>query len=152
MSSRPASARVVAALGDAIFESPSERLAEDVLAFVRAASLPTRLTLHLGLWFLRVAPILFFVALRPLERLDRARRVEVMERVEATPFGLALVGWRTLLMLHFYEDAAEVARIGYREERKRHLAVIPVPASSGVRLIEADLDDEHAANEKKGAA
>jgi hypothetical protein len=154
--------RVVFAIADALFERDGEKLnalADAVLAFVAAASFTTRVLLHAGLFLLRFAPIFLVASLRPLDRIDRDRRRAILERVERTPIGLALVGWRTLLMLHFYEDAAELARIGYREERKRHLAVIPVPATSGVRLREdleheheGEHDEEHGDVEKKGAA
>jgi hypothetical protein len=85
-----------------------------------------------------------------MDALARDRRREVLERIERSPFGLVLVPWRMLLMLHFYEDARELARIGYRAERKRHLAVIPVPATSGVRLRD-DASGE-LADEEQGAA
>jgi len=139
----------VLALAEAMFES--ERLADvvdDVLAFARAASLPSRVTLRLALALLRFAPMLLFVSWRPLERLDRERRRALLVRVEASAIGLALVAWRTLLVLHFYEDARELATVGYRPERRRHLAIVSVPASSGVRLI----DDGDVAIEEKGAA
>ena len=90
-----------------------------------------------------------------LDGLSRDRRREVLERVERSPtFGLVLVPWRTLVLLHFYEDARELARVGYRSERKRHLAVIPVPATSGVRLRD-DVTGDLAADDdvdEKGAA
>jgi hypothetical protein len=64
-----------------------------------------------------------------------------------------LVPWRMLLMLHFFEDVKELARIGYRAERKRHLAVIPVPATSGVRLRDdASGDLGNVRDDEKGAA
>jgi hypothetical protein len=141
--------RIVLAVADAMFESDAASVVEDVLVFVRAASFATRATLHAALWLLRLAPILMFVSWRPLDHLDRDRRRALLVRIERTPIGLALVAWRTLLVLHFYEDARELARIGYREERKRHLAVIPPPAVSGLRLRDDAFADEH---DEKGAA
>ena len=153
--------RIVAAIADALLEvDDAERLqalAEEVLAFASAAAFATRVTLGLALLCLRWSPLLLLVSWRPLDRLDRDRRRDVLTRVEQSSFGLVLVPWRTLLMLHFFEDERELARIGYRAERKRHLAVIPVPATSGVRLRDdasGELDDvDHVANvDEKGAA
>ncbi len=145
--------RTVQALADAIFEPPSDSerlatLATEALAFVSAASFASRVTLRLALALLWLAPLVLFTSFRTLDRLDRGRRGELLQRVERTPLGLALVAWRTILMLHFYEDREELTRIGYREERKRHLAVVPVPLESGVRLRG---HDDRAA-ERKGAA
>lgn len=141
-------------IADAMFEpvGGSERLGalvDEVLAFLAAASLPSRVTFRLSLWVLRFAPLLLLLSWRPLDRLDRDRRREVLARIEPSPLGLALVAWRTLLVLHFYEDARELARIGYREERRRHLVVIPAPAASGVRLREEAGDE---LDEQQGAA
>ena len=130
-------------------------LVEEVFAFVSATSFATRVMLHAALWVLALAPILLFASWRPLHRLDRDRRRAMLARIEGSPLALVLVPCRTLLVMHLYEDARELARIGYRAERRRHLAVvaaIPVPAESGVRLRDgaADADDELA--EKQGAA
>lgn len=126
-------------------------LVDDVLVFAANASFTTRVSLRAALLVLRLAPLLLFVAIRPLDRLARDRRRDVLLRLEKTPLGLAFVAWRTLLILHFYEDARELARIGYREDRRRHLAVIPVPTESGVRLRDgSDVPAEEA--EEKGAA
>lgn len=144
-------------MADALFEIDDETrkgaLAEDVFAFLSSAAFATRTTFRAALFIMRWAPLLLFVSWRPLDRLGRDRRREVLERVERSSFGLVFVPWRMLLMLHFYEDARELARIGYRAERKRHLAVIPVPATSGVRLrddVSGDLHDE--SDEEQGAA
>jgi hypothetical protein len=148
--------RVVIAIADALFEeSDSERLAalaEEVLAFVAAAAFATRTTLVLALWLLRWSPLLMLMSWRPLDRLATQRRRDVLERVERSPFGLAVVPWRMLLLMHFYEDARELARIGYRDERKRHLAIIPVPVTSGVRLRDDVSSDEIEIESEKGAA
>jgi hypothetical protein len=161
----PSSSRRVAhAIAEAMFEietsDRAERLAQlsgDVVAFAAAASLSTRVALRVALWLLRLSPLLLFVSWRPLDRLDRDRRRAMLARIERSPLGLALVAWRTLLVLHFYEDARELARIGYREERRRHLAVVPAAATSGVRLREDvpeldEMEEADDADEKKGAA
>ena len=145
--------RVVASLADALLEidddSRVHALTDEVFAFVASAAFATRTTLGVALLVLRWAPLLLFMSWRPLDRLARDRRREVLERVERSPFGLVFVPWRMLLMLHFYEDARELSRIGYRAERKRHLAVIPVPATSGVRLRD---ENEHEHEHEQGAA
>jgi hypothetical protein len=156
-------ARVVVAVADALFETDdAERLralGDDVLAYVSAAAFTTRMTLGAALWLLRWSPLLLLVSWRPFDRLTRERRRDALGRIERSPFGLALVPWRTLLMLHFFEDARELARIGYRDERKRHLAIIPVAATSGVRLrsdSSGDLEQveqvEQVEQDEKGAA
>jgi len=148
--------RVISAVAQSLFEIDDDArvqaLTTEVLTFVAAAGAATRVTLWFALALLRWAPLILFLAPRPLDRLTRDRRREVLERIERSAFGLVLVPWRTLLMLHFFEDARELARIGYRNERRRHLAVIPVPASSGVRLRteSGDLEDQDA--EEQGAA
>jgi hypothetical protein len=157
--------RIAHAIADAMFEQESGgegearllSLVDDVLTFAGAASWPSRVTLRVALLLLRFAPLLLFVSLRPLERLDRGRRREVLARVERSPLLLALVAWRTLLVLHYYEDAAALARIGYREERRRHLAVLPAPVESGVRLRDAAPSEDEIAvadevADEKGAA
>lgn len=140
-------------MADALFEiedrTRAEALTDEVFAFLSSAAFATRATLGVALFMLRWAPLLLFMSWRPLDRLTSERRREVLERIERSSFGLVLVPWRTLLMLHFYEDARELARIGYRAERKRHLAVIPVPATSGVRLRD---EHEHEHEHEQGAA
>lgn len=150
--------RVVESMAGALFEVDDEARIEtltgEVLAFVSAAAFVTRVTLGAALWFLRWAPLFMRMSWRPLDWLARDRRCEVLDRVERSAFGLVLVPWRTLLLLHFYEDTRELASIGYRVERKRHLAVIPVPATSGVRLRGGSSDDLRVEvdGDEKGAA
>lgn len=128
-------------------------LVDESFEFLRSASFVSRIGLIAALVLLRFAPLLSFFSWRPLERLDRTRRREMLSRLERSPLGLVLVAWRTILVLHFYEDARELARIGYREERKRHLTVIPAAAISGVRLREdIDVANDADVDEEKGAA
>lgn len=141
------SPRVALSIAEAMFEpvEGTERLrslVDDVLAFVSAAPFGSRAALYLALWALRLAPLLLFVSWRPLDLLDRERRRDVLARVEGSWLGLALVGWRSLLILHLYEDAKELARIGYRAERRRHLAIVPAAAESGVRLRDDAVVDD----------
>lgn len=63
----------------------------------------------------------------------------VLSRLERSPIAilsLAFMGWRTVMTFVFYEDAGELARLGYSTERTRHrrLALVPTPTESGVRL------------------
>jgi hypothetical protein len=155
--------RIVLAIADAMFEPEDgpERLAalvDEVFAFVSAASIASRVTLYAALWLLRLAPLFLVASYVPLERLDRDRRREILARVERTPLGLAFVAWRMLLILHFYENPSELARVGYREERRRHLGVVPVasvtpaPVESGVQLRDDDEADRAGKSGKEGAA
>lgn len=152
--------RIVESIADALVEVDDgrrlEALTEEVLSFVSAAAFASRVTLGAALFILRWTPLLMCLSWRPLDLLARDRRREVLERVErSATFGLVLVPWRTLLLLHFYEDARELSRVGYRNERKRHLAVIPVPATSGVRLRDdasGELRAEDDDIDEKGAA
>jgi len=121
------------AITDALFEvSPARAaaIADDVLAFVACASLPVRLALRAALLLVRFAPLLAFVSWRPLERLPRDRRVSLLGALEGTRLGLALLGWRALVVMHFYEDATELVRIGYGRR-------VPPPLESGVRVVAA---------------
>jgi hypothetical protein len=148
---------VVIAMADAMFEIREEHrraaLADDVMLFLDSASFASRLTLRAALVFLRLAPILLFASWRTLDRMRREDRVTMLRRFEQTsltPLALAFVAWRTLLVLHFYEDARELARVGYTDARRRYLVQIPAPAESGVRLRDLDLEERE--EEKKGAA
>jgi hypothetical protein len=166
--------RIVLAIADATFE-PREgperlgALADEVLAFVRSASFASRVTLSAALWLLRLAPLFLFASWRPLDRMGRDRRREILARIERTPLGLAFVPWRMLLILHFYEEESELARAGYPKERTRHLAVLPAvpvvpvvpvarvtpaPVESGVRLRDDDGQEGRgeSGKENEGAA
>lgn len=128
-------------------------LADEALAFVSAASIASRVGLRAALVLVRFAPLIFFLAWRPFDRLDLVARRAVLARLERSMLSLVLVAWRTILVLHFYEDARELARIGYRDERKRHLAVIPAAAISGIRLREdIDVANDDDDIDEKGAA
>ena len=144
-----------------MFDDEGERtrpfkLADDVLGYVASASLSTRFALLAALYLLSLAPLLLFASLRPLALLDRERRRAVLTRLEGTALGLVFVPWRALFVMHFYEDDTALARIGYREERRRHLDVLaPVPSESGVRLKDVPSEPLEAATEieeEKGVA
>lgn len=153
--------RIVIAIADAMFEiegSEAKRearlgvLADEVLGFASSATFVTRMTLGAALFVIRFAPLLFLASWRSFDRLDRDDRLDMIARIERSILGLAFVAWRTLIVLHFYEDARELASVGYRDERKRHLAIVPVPATSGVRLIDEAREHEEHEEEEKGAA
>lgn len=130
----------------------------DVDDYVSAASIEVRSGLRLALFVVRLAPLLFFFRLTTLERLSIDDRVALLSRLERSRIALlslAFIGWRTVMTLVFYEDAAELRSIGYAgEERFRHkrrlpalpllVAVVrvPTPAESGVRLRDADADSD----------
>lgn len=140
---------VVRAIAEAMFsedgEVPNERLeahVDDVDAFVSAASKTTRFGLRVALFFVRLAPILFFLRLTTLERLPLPERVGLLARLERSQRGslsLAFIGWRSVMTLVFYEDERELRQLGYGPERVRHRralpVAVPVPTDSGVRII-----------------
>jgi hypothetical protein len=108
--------------------------------------------MKVALFVVRVAPILLFFRLRTIERLAVPERVAVLARLERSsvaPLSLAFIAWRTVMTLLFYEDPAELAAMGYSEERVRHrrLPVVPPPVESGVRLT-GDSAPPHPAREK----
>ena len=154
---------IVRAIAEAMFAQDGEvsgrRLdahVTDVDAYVSAASKEVRVGLRIALFVVRLAPLLFFFRLAPLERLPIDERVTLLSRLERSRIALlslAFIGWRTVMTLVFYEDAAELRNIGYAgEERLRHkrrlpalpllVAAPPTPAESGVRLRDADGDAE----------
>lgn len=114
---------------------------EDVDRYVSAASSPIRLGLRFALVVLQVMPLLLLLRAARLSSLPVDDRVALLARLERStfaPLSLAFIGWRTVMTLVFYEDAGELARIGYlggeRHRYKRHLLTVPTPAESGVRL------------------
>lgn len=129
------------ALAEAMFSQDGDASAQkldahvdDVDAYISAASKTLRFGMRLALFVVRLAPILLFVKLTTIERLDVDARADVLARLERSRIAsltLAFVGWRTVMTLLFYEDAAELAAIGYTDERRRHL---PMAEESGVRL------------------
>ncbi|HEY8076275.1 MAG TPA: hypothetical protein VIF62_19250 [Labilithrix sp.] len=142
--------RVVRAIAQAMFaqdgDASAERLdahVDEVDAYVSAASKTLRLGLRVALFVVRIAPILFFVRARTIERVSIDERVAILARLERSSFtamSLAFVGWRTVMTLLFYEHPSELAAIGYSDRRERHKRLPiapPIPTESGVRLTGA---------------
>jgi len=127
---------VVRAIAEAMFSEDGEveraRLdahVEEVDRYVSHASKPVRLGLRIALFIVRVAPILLFYRLRAREQLGVAERVVVLSRLERSrlsDLSLMFVGWRTIMTLVFYEDAAELRAIGYGDERKQYKRALPL--------------------------
>lgn len=120
---------------------------EAVDEFISAASRALRFGMRMLLLLVRFAPVLLFFRARTLERLPVLDRVEVLARLERSQLlalSLAFVGWRTVMTILFYEDARELAAIGYSEQRKvRTLPLaVPVPIESGVRLGDGHAHDD----------
>ena len=121
---------------------------DEVDAFVSSASKFVRSGLRLALFAVRMAPLLFFFRMRPLERLSVDDRVTILARLERSrisSLSLAFIGWRSLMTIVFYESPSELAKLGYagdeRKVYKRRLVTfapanvpVPVPVESGVRL------------------
>ncbi|HXY31257.1 MAG TPA: gluconate 2-dehydrogenase subunit 3 family protein [Gemmatimonadaceae bacterium] len=75
----------------------------------------TRRQVKLFAWLLELAPIARYG--RPFSRLDPARRMRVLERVEHSSLLLlrrGMWGLRTLVFLGYYTRPAAAAEIGYR--------------------------------------
>lgn len=144
----PRDRRTVGAIAEAMFsddgalEPARVRAHVDAVdALVSSASRFVRWGLRLALLAVRLSPILLGLRLRLFESLPPDRRVALLERLEAagTTLSLAFVGWRSIMTLVFYEDAAELRRIGYAGDarsryRRLPLAAVPAPDESGVRL------------------
>ncbi len=140
---------MVRAIAEAMFaqdgEASAERLdahVDDVDAYVSAASKTLRFGLRVALFVVRIAPLLFFVRARTIERLSIDERVAILTRLERSTLAslsLAFIGWRTVMTLLFYEHPSELAALGYsdRRERHKHLPLAPIPTESGVRLTGA---------------
>lgn len=155
---------VLRAVAEAMFsedgEVEKERLnahLDDVDAYISSASKPLRAGLRFALFVVRIAPVLLLFRLRMIDKLPRSERVQVLSRLERSPFAylsLAFVGWRTVMTFVFYEHPVELATLGYstdeRKVYKRRLALVPlvaaplvpVPAESGIRLRDVDLESE----------
>jgi hypothetical protein len=132
---------VVRAIAEAMFSEDGEvdpaRLDAHVCevdAFVGAASKTTRLAMRAALLLVRFAPVLLFVRLTTLERLAMRERVALLSRLEratTSSLSLAFIGWRTVMTFLFYEDASELRRLGYDDERRRHKRALPIAAAAG---------------------
>ncbi len=151
---------VVRAIAEAMFsedgevsDSALDAHVRDVDAYVSAASKPIGWGLRVALFVVSISPLLMFFRRRRLAHLSIPERVTVLSRLERSafaPLSLAFIGWRAVMTLVFYEDPAELSKIGYTgEERlryKRHLATLPIvaavpaPEESGVRLRDSEAD------------
>jgi hypothetical protein len=137
---------VLRAIAEAMFSEDGDATAskldahvEEVDAYISAASKTLRFGMRVALFVIRLAPILLFVRMTTIERLEVHARAAVLARLERSRMAsltLAFVGWRTVMTLLFYEDPAELAAIGYSDARERHrkLPIAPAPEESGVRL------------------
>jgi hypothetical protein len=120
-------------------EATSERLERHVAevdAYISAASKTLRFGMRVALFVIRIAPILLFARMTTIERLDVHARADVLARLERSRIAsltLVFVGWRTVMTLLFYEDAAELAAIGYSDAREKHRH-LPLANESGIRL------------------
>lgn len=137
---------VVRALGEALFavDDPRqlEAFVDDVDAFVSPASRSLRFGLVLLLHVITWSPI-FFGRLRTfpnLEREERVRHLERLERSGITQLPLLVVAYKTVMSMLFYEDPRELRTLGYPgPARKRWLrTVAPPPATPPALIAEED--------------
>ena len=132
---RPRHRAVVRGFADALFSHatlvPSERLdafVEDVDQFVSPASKTLRAALLVMLEIVRWSPLFVVGKFSTFEELtleDRTRMLEKMERSRFSPFALIFVAYKTLMTMAFFEEAKELALLGYPgEERKRYKLLV----------------------------
>lgn len=128
MSLRPRHRRTARALADALFHydglAPEriDAVAGTLDGQLAAIRRPQRTLFLLGLTFVRWLPILLFSSLRTFEDLDRDARVRLLERMDKSrsmPMLIALVGYKTLLSMIFYEHPDELRAMGCGNARKR---------------------------------
>lgn len=123
-----------------------DRLVAHVDEMLAAASPLVRTGLRLAMLVLLLSPMLLGMHVATLPGLSVEKRTRVLRALERSRFTsllLMFVGVRAIMTMIFYEDAAELASMGYRATDQsryvRHLAVLnaaPAPAESGVRLRE----------------
>ncbi|MFO0663333.1 MAG: hypothetical protein U0174_05245 [Polyangiaceae bacterium] len=147
----------VRALAEAMFEGGEqaltatriEEVTDRVFSMIDGAGFVVRFGLRFAIFALWLSPILVGKHFAVLPRLPVGRRLSVLEALErsrVTNLLLMFVGVRAILTMVFYDDAAELAHMGYRATDQtrfaRHLELVartepaPVPLESGVRLRE----------------
>jgi hypothetical protein len=122
------------ALGEALFfhaagprPAQLDALAEGMERHLEPVSRTQRTLLLLALELVRWLPLLLFVAARPFEDVSVDERVRILERMDrshATLLLMPLVAFKSIMAMHFFEDADELRAMGYPgDERKRWLKI-----------------------------
>jgi hypothetical protein len=128
---RPRHRVVFRALGEALFahdDGPRPAQLDALLAGFEAHLAPVSGTLRWGLVamldLIHWLPRLLLSSLRAFEDLNREERVRLLERMErsrAVPLLVPLVAYRTVLSLIFFEDPAELRAMRYPGDGERKL-------------------------------
>jgi hypothetical protein len=106
---------------------------EDVDQFVSPASKTLRAGLLIMLEIVRWCPLFVIGKLSLFEELslaDRTHMLEKMERSRFSPFALIFVAYKTVLTMAFFEEAAELAQLGYPGEERKRYKLLPIAAES----------------------
>jgi hypothetical protein len=129
---------VVRGFAEALFSHatvvPSDRLdafVEDVDQFVSPASKTLRAGLLIMLEVVRWSPVFVvgkFSLFEDLSLEDRTRMLERMERSRFSPLALIFVAYKTVLTMAFFEEAAELAQLGYPGEARKRYKLLPIAA------------------------
>lgn len=88
-------------------------LCEDLNDFVAQAGDRARLAFALCLLGIAILAPLLILRLPPFRALSRERRAEALERLERSPFALAVFGAKAMLCIVWYEHPASRAEIGH---------------------------------------
>jgi hypothetical protein len=136
---RPRHRKVVRALAEALFSPDGEAsparldaFVDDVDAFISPASKTLRFGLVMMLHVLRWSPLLFgrFRTFDELSVDERIHHLERLDRSKVKQLPLVVVAYKTVMTMLYYEDASELAALGYPgPERKRWLSVLPPAAA-----------------------
>lgn len=123
---------IVRALAEAFFSPDGEvtdarldAFVEEVDRYISPASKTLRFGLVSMLVVLQWSPLMFgrLRVFSELDREDRIRHLERLDRSRIVQLPLLVVAYKTLMTMLFYEDPDELAAIGYRPGRRRWLKV-----------------------------
>lgn len=113
--------RATWAVAEALFTTdggppPEDRLdwlVDDLDDFLAHAGPRSRLIYRLCLWAISTLAPLLVWRLPPFRRLSSVKRVEALERLERSPFALAVFGCKMLLCIVYYEHPDAAREIGF---------------------------------------
>lgn len=131
---KPRHRPVVRALAEAFFspdgEASEERLdafIDEVDGYISPASKTLRFGLLMMLGLIQWSPLLYgrFRTFTAMGREDRIVHLERLEASKLVQLPLLVVAYKMVMTMLFYEDAGELAALGYPgPERKRWLTVV----------------------------
>jgi len=121
MPSDVVSSKALAAVAEALFATPQgppppaevDWVVEEFQDHLRHAGQGPRWLMRLALLAVSLLAPLFVFAFPTLRRLPVPRRVEALQRMEASLFGPAVLALKAFLCLHYFEHPDVQARVGY---------------------------------------